>query len=73
MDDNIPLCAHCAEPINPRGHGTSVAMTSRNTCLLFHSECLADMHSRAYTMSGDMHQAVAGEVLRAMVEGAGTD
>jgi len=66
MPEHQPQCAHCAELLDLDEDSIAVAMTSRNTALLFHSDCLRDMHTRAYEMDEDTHAQVVQAVHRAM-------
>lgn len=66
MDDI--LCAHCGAPVDLDDDRISVAMTSRNTALIFHLACLEEMHRRAYMLDTDQRAAVLYAVMDAMDE-----
>lgn len=69
LDPEQAFCAHCAVQLDLANDRITVAMTSRNTALLFHGECLVQMHSRAYQLTTDEHRRVLAMVQGAMEDG----
>lgn len=63
------ICAHCGAELVPDHDELEMAMTSRNTALLFHRACLNEMHERAYVLDSDERRMVIERVKEMMERG----